>query len=260
MIDYSLTMSKGKPFVFFLHGWGGSKESFYVVKNHIATICNMVFVSFSGFGQSAEPKYPFSVEDYAKELKEVVDEVAKKQKIILVCHSFGARVAVKFASFYPEIVSKIMIVDGAGIKPRRSIAYHFKVLRYKTLKKKVENKKLDKKVLEKYGSSDYKMLSGVMKQTFVRVVNEDLKKYYKSLSCPVLLFWGKKDKDTPLYMAKKIKKLVKNSALIVIKGAGHFSYLDDRITFIEVLKEFILNVWLFFNNVRYLVDFIILII
>ena len=242
MIDYSLLVSPNKPYVFFLHGWGGSKESFYLVKNHIASICNMVFVSFSGFGESKEPSLPYTVEDYAKELKKLVDYLVKNEKIVLVCHSFGARVAVMFANLYPEIVSKIMIVDGAGIKPRRGVGYYIKVMRYKSLKRRVQNNKLDKKVLEKYGSSDYKALSKVMRQTFVNVVNKDLKNHYKKLSCPVLLFWGEKDKDTPLYMAKKIKKLTKNSALIVIKNAGHFSYLDDRITFIEVLKEFILNV------------------
>ncbi|MBR2909780.1 MAG: alpha/beta hydrolase [Clostridia bacterium] len=241
MIDYSIVSAPNQPFVFFLHGWGGSKESFYLVKNHIALICNMVFVSFSGFGESKEPEKPYTVEDYANELKELISNLTN-EKVIFVCHSFGARVAVKFANLYPKLVNKIMIIDGAGIKPKRSIKYYCKIYKYKRLKRKVQQGKIDKKELENYGSSDYKLLSNVMKQTFVNIVNEDLKKCYKKINCPMLLFWGEKDEDTPLYMAKKIKKLTKNSALIIVKNAGHFSYLEDRITFFEVLKEFILNV------------------
>lgn len=242
MIDYSVIMSPNKPFVFFLHGWGGSKESFYLVKNHIASICNMVFVSFSGFGESKEPISPYFLEDYAKELYEVVSLFKNDNKVIFVCHSFGARVAVKFNKLFPELVSKIMIVDGAGIKPKRSLKYYFRVYKYKSLKRKVLKGKVDKSKLNNYGSDDYKKLSVVMKQTFINVVNEDLRNDFKKISCPLLLFWGEKDKETPLYMAKKIKKITKNSAIITIKDAGHFSYLDDKITFIEVLKEFIVNV------------------
>lgn len=240
MIDYTLIENKNKPYVFFLHGWGGSKESFYLVKNHIANYCSMVFVSFSGFGLSPEPQKSYTVNDYKEELLELIVKIAKGKKVMLVCHSFGARVAAKLAC-QTSLISKIMIVDGAGIKPKRGIKYFFKVHKYKSLKKKVAQGKADKSELEKYGSSDYKALSKVMKQTFINVVNEDLKSCYKQISCPVLLMWGEKDKDTPLYMAKKIKRCVKGSELIVIKDAGHFSYLDDKLTFIEVLKEFILN-------------------
>ena len=36
-----------------------------------------------------------------------------------------------------------------------------------------------------------------------------------------------------------MKKWIKDSGLIIIKNAGHFSYLDDKLTFIEVLKSFL---------------------
>lgn len=240
-MDFDFVQGEGK-FIFFLHGWGGDKNSFAVMKNHIAEIKrNMVFVSFSGFGNSPEPNYPFSVDDFANELSDLVVKLAKGKSIDIVCHSFGARVAIVFANKFPFLVNKIMIVDGAGIKPKRSFSYYYKVYKYKKLKQKVKKGKADESVLENHGSSDYKKLSSVMKKTFVLVVNQDLKKEAGKIKTQILLFWGEKDTETPLYMAKKYKKLMENSKLIVAKNAGHFSYLDNFDLFFESFKKFILE-------------------
>ena len=53
----------------FLHGWGGSKDSFLWVKNHIAQDCSMIFVSFKGFGLSRELTNPYKLVDYVEDLK-----------------------------------------------------------------------------------------------------------------------------------------------------------------------------------------------
>jgi len=237
-MDYEF-VNNGEEFVFFLHGWGGDKNSFSFVKNHTIKDCSMVFVSFSGFGDSKEPKKPYSVSDYANELKILIDKLAKDKKINIVCHSFGARVASVFCANNPQRVNKLFIVDGAGIKPRRSLNYYIKVWRFKTLKKKVIKGKLNKSVLNKYGSQDYKNLSGIMKKTFVCVVNEDLKKYFKQIRCKTFIYFGEKDSETPVYMAKKMHKLIKNSELFIAKGLGHFSFLEDKDAFIYHLNRFL---------------------
>ncbi len=234
-MDYDSIEGKG-DFIFFLHGFGGSKESFKIVKNYLDN--NMVFVSFAGFGES-EIKQPYFVKDYARDLTELIINLAKGKSVILVCHSFGARVASYVASEHKELVKKLMIVDGAGIKPRRTLGYYLKVFKYKQMKKRVQKGKAPESALEKFGSSDYKSLSKIMKQTFVNVVNEDLKPKFRQIECPTLLFYGENDKETPLYMARKLHRLIKDSALIKVKGAGHFSYLDNFGLFLSVLKAFI---------------------
>ena len=236
-MDYDFFQGKGE-FIFFLHGWGGDKNSFKIVKNHIAKNCNMVFVSFAGFGDSLMPNKPYTVSDYANEVKNLIVSLARGRKVNIVCHSFGARVTAKLASLYSELIDKIIIVDGAGVKPRRKLSYYIKVLKYKRAKARVRKGKASENILQKYGSSDYKALSPVMKQTFTLVVNENLKKDFKQIKNETLLFWGEKDKDTPLYMAKKLNRWIKNSALVVAKNAGHFSYIDDLPLFIAVINSF----------------------
>jgi len=257
VIDFDY-IKGSKKVLFFLHGWGGDKNSFSMVKNHITVDCSMVFVSFSGFGLSPQPHRAFYVDDYVEELMDLVLNLNIKSKITFVCHSFGARVAIKFFNKYPDFVESLFIVDGAGIKPRRGLKYYTKINKYKRIKKQVLKGKKDKKELDKYGSADYKSLSGVMRQTLINVVNEDLKKYIKNINVDTLLFWGKNDKDTPLYMAKKMKKWIRKSELILVKNAAHFSYLDNYAFFIRVLNAFLYN-WYeeLLNWVDFYIQFII---
>lgn len=239
-MDFDIIEGSGK-YIFFLHGWGGDKNSFAVMKNHIAEINrSMVFVSFVGFGKTCEPQTPYSLDYYVDDLVSLIVKIAKGKSVDIVCHSFGARVAILLAYKYPLIVNKIMIVDGAGMKPKRKISYYINVAKFKSLKKKVQVGKADKSELERYGSPDYRKLSDVMKKTFTLIVNRNLEKEAGKIKTQTLLFWGKKDVETPLYMAKRFKRLLKNSSLIISENSGHFSYLDDFELFFKHFKDFML--------------------
>lgn len=78
-----------------------------------------------------------------------------------------------------------------------------------------------------------------MKKTFVNIISEDLSPLLKSITCPTLIIFGKDDKETPLYMAKKINKKIKDSALVVFENCGHFAYLEDYYRFVTIAKSFL---------------------
>ena len=65
-----------------------------------------------------------------------------------------------------------------------------------------------------------------MQKTFKNIVNEDLTKYLSNIKSETLILWGEKDLSTPLKDAKLLEKKINNSALIVLKNASHFSYLN----------------------------------
>ncbi len=240
-MDYELIEGQGR-FIFFLHGWGGDKNSFANIKSCVSHLKrNMVFISFAGFGLSDPPPKAYSTVNYTEDLKDLIVKIAKGKSVDIVCHSFGGRVATVLAALYPELVNKILMIDVAGVKPKRSIRYYLQIAKYKRLKRLVLQGKKEQSVLDKYGSLDYKCISGIMRQTFVNIVNENLKPYFKQIKCDVLIFWGKDDHDTPLYMAKKIKRWVKNSVLYIAKNAGHFSYIDAEKKFYPIFYEFMIK-------------------
>jgi pimeloyl-ACP methyl ester carboxylesterase len=151
--------------------------------------------------------------------------------VILIGHSFGGRIAIQYCTMYSN-VEKLVLIDSAGIKPRRKLRYYYNLFKYnlrKTFNMKVSH----------LGSKDYKSLNCVMKQTFVNIVNYNQKPTLKNINVPTLIIWGEKDTETPLYMAKILKRKIKDSRLCIIKDAGHFSYLDDLITFYNYLTGFL---------------------
>ena len=227
--------------IIFLHGWGADKSSFLWLKNYFDDY-SLVFVDFPGFGESAEPNKNFYLSDYVNELKDVLDKFDVKE-LILVGHSFGGRVAIKFCFLYQNDYKRVRLclVDSAGILPRRGLGYYFKIYKYKRCKKKALNLRKYQEKLSKFGSNDYKLLSERMKQIFVHIVNEDLSMYAKYINSETLIVWGEKDKDTPIYMAKKLKRLIKNSELKIIENAGHFSFIDNKDEFLILLDTFLKN-------------------
>ena len=225
----------------FLHGWGADSRSFVMCKNFFGEY-SQIYVDFAGFGASPEPDRPYSVKDYATELKELLDSF-EIDELILVGHSFGGRVAIKFAFlFQNEYKSmKICLVDSAGIRPKLNLIRRLKVKKFKWLRSRAEgNPRLQEK-LSQMGSSDYIGLSPIMKQTFNLVINEDLSAQAKFIRCPTCIIWGSKDKETKMYMARKFCRLIKNSELHIIRGAGHFSFVDNFQEFLILLDTFIKN-------------------
>lgn len=237
-----LKFGNSKRYIVFLHGWGADLNSFLWIKDFFIEDYSLIFLDFDGFGKTPEPKNKMTVSDYVQNLKILLDKF-DIEHLIFVAHSFGGRVAIKYLFLYQNSYNKssLCLVDAAGILPKRNLRYYLRIERYKLLKKKSETNPKLKEKLKEFGSSDYKKLSPVMKETFVGVVNEDLSKFAKFISCKTLIVWGDKDKETKPYMAKKLHKLIKNSKLIFLESAGHFSFLEKKEEFVIILDSFLKN-------------------
>ena len=223
----------GKP-ILLLHGWGASIEVWHKVMQEFSQDYCVYAVDLYGFGKSSEPIDNATIYDYTKIVDEFITSVIG-EPVILVGHSFGGRVGLILGNSLN--VRALILVDSAGLKPRFSLKKYIKIRQYKRLKQKVSLGKADKEQLQKFGSQDYKALSSRMKQVFVNVVNEDLEKYSKIINKPTLLLWGREDKETPVYMAKKLKRNIKKAKLVLLNG-GHYCFLDDFDNFIRECFKF----------------------
>ncbi len=222
-INYKL-IGTGDKLIVFLHGFGGGFESFAEIVQMVSERYKCLLISFF----ESEPNKPLTIEDYYLYVKDIIAS-QKASEVIVVGHSFGGRVGIKLAA--NQCCDKLMLVDSAGLKPKRGIKYYYKVYHYKLRKKLGLN-------VEKFGSSDYKTLSPVMRQTFINVVNYYQNKEIEKITIPTLIYWGRDDKETPLEFAKTFNKKIKNSKLIVVDNCGHFSYLQSKNTFYNCLRSF----------------------
>lgn len=225
---YCKVVGDGDVPILFLHGWGGSTKSFEFLIPHLEVNYKAIFVDFPPFGNSAEPDIPFDIYDYLNMVISILDKLDIINPIC-VGHSFGGRVGILLASI--GLIDKLVLIDSAGMKVRHGPIYYLKVFKHKTLRRIG--------IKSRGGSKDYLALSKDMRKTFVNIVNENLEDYAKCIKCPTLIFWGEKDRETPLYMAKKLNKLIDCCKLEVAKGAGHFAYIDVMPSFIQCLNNFL---------------------
>lgn len=232
----------GAPMII-MHGWGcdsGAMALFERVGAEHHTVYN---IDLPGFGKSQEPATPWTVEDYTQMLEAFVQALNITEPILLG-HSFGGRVAILYAS--RNKANKLILVDAAGVKPRRSLSYYIKVYSFKLARhiyplivgKENANKKIEA-MRAKRGSADYKSSSPLMRQVLVKAVNTDLKHVMPAISAPTLLVWGEEDTATPMRDARIMNKLIKNSRLVSFAGAGHFSFVDNPYQVTAAVRRFI---------------------
>lgn len=229
--------AEGRP-VLVLHGWGCDCNTMHLIINSLALNKRVIALSFPGHGKSSHIASVWGIEDYTDITLKFMDKLGIA-KADIVAHSFGGRVAICIASDNSERVGKLVMTGAAGIKPRRSIKYYFKVYTYKIIKWFYKIFGLDtEKLASKRGSDDYRKLSPVERATFSRVVNQDLTGKLSSIKAPTLLIWGESDTETPIYMAKIMEKKIPDCGLVLLEGS-HFAFAERASEFNKITEYFL---------------------
>ena len=232
--------------VLLLHGWGSNIELFASMTAILSQKYRVVAPDMPGFGLSEEPKEPWCVDDYVDFVLKFLEDF-KPEKLIVLGHSFGGRGIIKMASRdLPFEIEKVILVDSAGVKPEKTLMQKVRQRSYKIGRRVLETapvKALFPDALEEFrlshGSADYNSATPVMRQTLVKTVNEDLRELMPNMKMPVLLVWGENDDATPLSDAKIMESLMPEAGLVTLKGAGHYSFLEQQFTFNKVLASFL---------------------
>lgn len=241
-INYTVE-GTGYP-VIILHGWGTSLETMSGVAMALSQNLRVYNIDFPGFGKSEEPSEAWGTSEYADMVAAFIIE-EKLNRPIILAHSFGGRVALHLGS--RDIVGKMIITGGAGIPPKRGMDYYAKVYSYKAMKKALDLPIINKKKTEilakkqkSAGSTDYQNASGIMRQIFVKAVNEDLRPLIPKVTSSTILFWGKNDTATPLSDGEYMEKNMKDAGLIAVNGT-HYAFLENLNYFICVVESFLAN-------------------
>lgn len=229
-----------------LHGWGSNIKLFANLVDLLSVKYTVVAMDMPGFGESEEPPSAWCVDDYAQFVIDFLKDY-NTDKVMLLGHSFGGRVIIKLNSRkdLPFDITKVILVDSAGILPPKSNKKSFRTYYYKIGKAVLSNglvQKIAPDALEnfrkKMGSADYAAASPLMRQVLVKTVNEDLEPLLPNIKCPALLVWGVNDTATPLSDGEKMEKLIPDAGLVKLENAGHYSFLEQQFIFNKVMRSF----------------------
>ncbi len=233
-------------YVLFLHGWGSNIKLWQGLINAVASKYTALALDMPGFGESDEPKSSWCVDDYVDFVLKFIEQF-KPKSLVLVGHSFGGRVIIKMLNRdLPFEVKKIILIDSAGIKPKKSLKQKLKLITYKIGKwvlSLAPIKKAFPNALENLrksrGSADYNSATPIMRETLVKVVNEDLTHLLPSIKASSLLIWGTLDTATPLSDALLMEKLIPDAGLVRVEGGSHYAFLEAPELVARVIKSFL---------------------
>ncbi len=230
--------------VLLLHGWGASIETMQPIVDALKNKYRVLAIDLPGFGLSDSPSVAWDSYKYAAIVKKFIDILSLKD-INLIGHSHGGRISIILSSKYRNMIKKLILIDSAGIIAQKNIIYYCKVIKYKIYKKiyylfNKNNETKMEKFYKKFGSEDYQNAeNSIMRETLIKVLHDNIEDHLSMIKAATLIIWGENDKDTPIYMAKKLNKKIANSALIIFEKAGHYSYLDDFYKFRLIIESFL---------------------
>lgn len=220
---HSETCGSGEQDFVWLHGWGHDLSAFKRMAGLFKNIGNHTLYDLPGFGKTPELREGADTRDYADNL---VSQLTINDGAILVGHSYGGRVAVQIAANYPEKVKAIILIAGAGLKRKRSVAFKVRAYVLRTLGRLarlfdgVFKTDFRSKYVARFGSADYKN-AGALRATLVSAVNEDLSSQARKVTCPTLLIYGSEDTETPPEIGRKYENLIPIARFEQLDGYGH---------------------------------------
>ena len=234
----------GKPLIL-LHGWKNDLE----IWNGIVPLLNdyrVIRLDLPGFGKSDLPPRAWNVSDYAVFLNKFLEKL-NIPKIVLIGHSFGGRIVIKFSVLYPEKVSKLTLVDSGGVR-LKNLRKFFAFILAKLGKVfwllpfiREKRDEIREKFYKALKAKDYLEKNRILRETFLKVIKEDLRGESQQIKIPTLIIWGGKDFITLLKEGKILKQSIKNSRLEIIKDATHWPFLEKEKEFLEILRRFLEN-------------------
>lgn len=208
------------PRVLALHGWARSRADWLPALTGVSALA----VDLPGFGASPPPPVGWGSRQYAEALAPLLTDGGWT----VAGHSFGGRVAVQLAAGWPSLVDKVVLT---GVPLLRSPSSGKAPLGFRLAKQANKLGVLSDAKMEeqrrKRGSADYRNATGVLRDTLVKLVNEDYRSELALIEAPVEMVWGAADTAAPLSMAKQAAALMSEATLTVSDTSGHL--LDDAL-------------------------------
>ena len=223
-----------------LHGWSRSLrdfDAFCQIALREQDLPWIVRFDLPGFGNSPEPTEPIGSKGYARlvsgAIQEVLDQMPQNAnpKVIVIGHSFGGRVALNLTDLgdTPFALAGLVLSGVPLLRDNQSAArpkLGYRIVRYLARHKLVSSESMEK-ARERYGSNDYRNSKGLMREIFVRVVNEDYRPLIERLSIPTLLLWGDGDSAAPIELARQAREICPRFVSVESVAGDHFAALTD---------------------------------
>ena len=235
LVHYEV-LGRGKPLIF-IHGWLGSWRYWWPAMQAISPHCRAYAFDLWGYGDSSKSDDQYSLSAYVSMLQEFISRLSISTPVILVGHSLGAAVALKYTLDFPDDVAKLVTValpvQGSNINNR--------------LTNSDPDAVLSKVVGKGNGFSEVETELRKTDQTAMnRLASELSATNFASrlVECPrpVLMVFGDQDQVVlpPSGDYYHLQKSGNNRYYVGLSECNHFPMLQEKAKFNRLLIDFIL--------------------
>jgi len=183
-----------------------------------------------GYGRSAKPsELTYSISEEAKFVESFLD-ANHLTSVALGGNSMGGWIAATVALDRPELITRLMLFDSAGMK--------FQLSFDQAIFTPQSNEQVDQLMtvvtpnlppLPQFVKSDYirrsKRHGWVVQRALASMTSgaDDLDEKFSALKMPLLIVWGKQDVMTPLSLGESMHRAAPQSTLAIYDGCGHIA-------------------------------------
>lgn len=206
--------------LYIIHGWTYTVEPWAktveILKNN-----GIKVVMLNVPGLTSPSKKVWSIDDYVSWADKNIPNGA-----IALGHSNGGRILLNLCSKNPDKLSKLILLDSAGVyepsKKRDILKFLSK------LGKPLKKIPIVSKVFHKLtGSMDYERAPENMKKTLSNMLESDKKLVLAKVTTPTAIIWGEEDNITPPRHAHILKRKIVDSNISIYPKWNHAPYISD---------------------------------
>lgn len=176
-------------------------------------------------GLSTPLEEVWGLNDYADWLhSQIEDKVGAKQSVILLGHSFGGQLALRFTSLYPAKVEKLILIAAAGLRDHspKQVVKRLLFANLARWGRKLTQASWARNLLYFLArEKDYWQAPPLLRKTMQKVLADEVKDDLPKIKKPTLLLWGKQDRTTPLWMGQFLANKLPQAELLVLDSARH---------------------------------------
>jgi non-heme chloroperoxidase len=254
-------LGEGKP-VILIHGYPLSDASWeYQYHALVKEGYRVIGITLRGFGQSDKPYGKYNYDQFASDIKAVLDQLNIKDAT-LGGHSMGGAIALHYAAKYNGAhLSKLALFSAAAPCHTKKDDYPYPFFTKEDISKWVELNNNDRPALlaaigEKFvysptsvspaigawlGSIEMQSSPYAMEQALIALRDEDLRADLPKIKIPTLILHAKEDQIVSFALAEQMHKAISGSQLIPFEKSGHASFLEEKdkfnAEFIKFLKQ-----------------------
>jgi non-heme chloroperoxidase len=248
------------PVVVLIHGYPLS-DAMWEYQYHALEKAGFrtIGITLRGFGQSDKPYGKYDYDQFASDIKSVLDQLDIKDATI-GGHSMGGAIALHYVAKYNGAhIKKLALFSAAAPCHTKKADYPYPFFTKEDITQWVELNDSNRPALlaavgEKFTLSATSLTPGIgqwlyslemqssayaMEQALIALRDEDLRSDLPKIKVPTLIFNAKEDKIVAFALAEQMNKAIAGSVLVPFEKSGHASFIEEKDKFNEEFIKFL---------------------